>query len=45
MVKKVPTTKDGFPNLVYLVKEDKALVLEARANMKGMDTKKNDKKN
>lgn len=38
--KKVPLTKDGFPSLVYLPKEDRALVTEAKANMKGLDTKK-----
>jgi len=38
--KDIPLTKDGFPNQVYLAKEDRVLVTEAKAKMKGMDTKK-----
>lgn len=37
--KKIPVTKDGFPSKVHMAKEDRHLVDEARASMKGMDTK------
>lgn len=36
--KKIPLTKDGFPSKVHMAKEDRHLVDEARAGMKGMNT-------
>lgn len=38
--KDIPLTKDGFPSKVHMAKEDRPLVDQARAKMKGMDTKK-----
>ena len=38
--KEIPLTADGLPNKVYLSKEDRGLVTEARAQLKSIDKEK-----
>ncbi|MFT7251553.1 MAG: hypothetical protein ACI9FW_001293 [Flavobacterium sp.] len=38
--KDIPLTADGLPNKVYLSKEDRGLVTEARVQLKSIDKEK-----